>query len=46
MQAIHDFWVFNRESIELSIVIALVTGPIWAAGHELTKKWMRKHFGE
>ena len=42
MQSIHDFWIFNKESLILAVVIAAVTGPIWAVGHEMTKNWMRK----
>lgn len=42
IQWLTDFWAFNKESLILAVVIAAVTGPIWAVGHEMTKNWMRK----
>ena len=34
-----EFWALNKESIALASIIALVTGPLWAIGHEATK-WL------
>ena len=42
MNWLHEFWACNKESIILAIVIAAITGPVWAFGHEVTKNLMRK----
>jgi len=32
-----DFWFFHGESIKLAAVISVISGPLFAIGHELTK---------
>lgn len=45
---IQDWWTWNKDSIYLGCVIAVLSGPIFAVGHELTKSvifYIKAKFG-
>lgn len=40
-QWLFDILWFNRESITLAVIIAAVTGPVFAITHEVTMRVMK-----